>query len=58
MRLTSFWHVLIGLNLGLAVLSWVLQDVSLVMLNMTSIIACAIAAYFARIREDHQDREN
>lgn len=58
MRLTSFWHVLIGLNLGLAVLSWVLQDASLIMLNMTSVIACAVAAYFARIREGHQNQED
>ena len=58
MRLTTFWHVLIGMNVGLGVLSWVLQDESLLMLNMLSVIACAVAAYFARMREDNQNQED
>ena len=58
MKLTTFWHVLIGLNMGLGVVSWVLQDASLLMLNMVSVIACAVAAYFARIREEEQDQED
>jgi hypothetical protein len=58
MRLTTFWHVLIGINVGLGVLSWVLQDESLLMLNMVSVIACTVAAYFARIREDNQNQED
>jgi hypothetical protein len=55
MRLTTFWHVLIGINLGLAVLSWVLQDTSLLMLNAVSVCACTIAAYAARKREDLEE---
>jgi len=57
MRLTTFWHVLIGLNMGLSVVSWVLQDTSLLMLNMLSVVACCVAAYFARIREEEQNQE-
>ena len=53
MRLTTFWHVLIGLNMGLAVLSWSLQDMSLVMLNFIAAAACTVAAWCARLREEN-----
>ena len=56
MRLTTFWHILIGINLGLSVLSWVLQDTSLLMLNAVSVGACAVAAYAARKREELEEQ--
>ena len=55
MRLTTFWHVLVGLNMGLCVVSWVLQDTNLLILNILSATACGFAAHFARIREDNRD---
>ncbi len=52
MRLSTFWHVLIGLNLGLCVVSVMLQSSSLLTLNIISILACGVAGHFARIREE------
>ena len=55
MRLTTFWHVMIGLNMGLCVVSWVLQDNSLLALNILSATACGFAAHFAKIREESRN---
>ena len=58
MRLTTFWHVMVGLNMGLCVVSWVLQDNSLLNLNIISAIACGFAAHFAKIREESKDHRS
>ena len=36
MRLTTFWHILFGLNLGLSVFSWAMQDMGLLALNLVA----------------------
>jgi hypothetical protein len=51
MRLTTFWHVLVGLNMGLFVLSWSYQNTQDMLLNAVSILCCIVAGYLARIRE-------
>tara|TARA_Y100001970_G_C14215475_1_gene849392 strand:+ start:74 stop:244 length:171 start_codon:yes stop_codon:yes gene_type:complete len=55
MRLTTFWHVMVGLNMGLAVLSWSLHDSSMLLLNLVSGVACIVAAQFAARREELEE---
>ena len=52
MKLTTFWHILFGLNLGLGVFSWAIQDMSLLGLNLVAAAACIIAAWAASSREE------
>ena len=56
MRLVTFWHILSGLNMGLFVLSWSLQDTSLMMLNGLSVFACLVAAYATQKREEAEEK--
>ena len=57
MRLTTFWHVLIGLNMGFCVFSWAIQDMSLMALNIVSGMACTVAAWAAKVREETVDNK-
>ena len=52
MRLTTFWHILFGLNLGLSVFSWAMQDMGLLALNLVAASACLVAALAAKVREE------
>ena len=58
MKLATFWHIMIGLNMGLCVVSWILQDSSLLALNILSAVACGFAAHFAKIREENRNLKN
>ena len=57
MKLTTFWHILFGLNLGLSVFSWAMQDMSLLALNLVAAAACLVAAWAAKVREASLDKE-
>ena len=51
MRLTTFWHVLVGLNMGLFILSWEYLGKQDMILNAVTILCCIVAGLLARIRE-------
>ena len=56
MKLVTFWHLLSGLNMGLFVFSWSLQDTNLMMLNSLSAFACLVAAYATQKREEAEEK--